>query len=241
MVSQWLSSAWQRSLILAALFAVVLFGMPLRAQAVGSTELIALTNNERAKSGLAPLNYDGRLASSAYAKARDMLAKGYWAHTSPDGTPPWHFVTQAGYGYATVGENLAKGFSSDISTVEAWMASTGHRANILNPAFNDIGIGVVSGVFAGEQIVIVVAHYGATAAVPMQKPVPKPAAPRLAAAPVKPAQISEVQVQTKPGVPSSAPSAQAAEPQRTKDRLNTFIESLIKIIQVNQEDLKLAV
>lgn len=182
MLTQWLTSLWRRTMIVAALFAMLLVGAPQKVHALSASQLIALTNTQRSASGLAPLAVNSKLNASAAAKARHMDTQGYWAHTAPDGTSPWTFVRSAGYAYTVVGENLAKDFSSDQAVVAAWMGSATHRANILNPRFKDVGIAIYGS--------IVVAHYGATAAassvsnpkpavpnttVPQSKPKPQPA------------------------------------------------------------------
>jgi hypothetical protein len=101
-----------------------------------------------------------------------MIARNYWSHNTPDGTEPWWFFTQAGYSYTNAGENLAYGFSDSASTVDAWMNSAGHRANILG-SYTEVGFGVASGAnYQGGENTVVVAHYATPAAPP-----PPPAAP----------------------------------------------------------------
>lgn len=234
MLTQWLTSAWRRSFIVGALLLVALFGMPIKAQAVGSMELIALTNNERVKAGLSPLAYNGRLASSAYAKAQDMLAKGYWAHNAPDGTTPWVFVQNSGYAYVTVGENLARDFSTDASTVAGWMSSAGHRANILNPAFKDVGIAVASGNLNGEPTLLVVAHYGATSA--QTAPAPKPAVSSAPKAAKTVASTQQTQ-QTAKVQAASAPEPTAKTEPKTRSPLDLLIENLVKLLQTTEVKL----
>lgn len=236
MKSSWLFSAWRHLFVTTALVMAFAIGVSAKADALGAATLIALTNTQRSAAGLAPLNFDGRLASSAFAKAQDMLAKGYWSHTSPDGRSTWYFVGQAGYGYVTVGENLAKGFSSDTAVITGWMASSTHRANILNPAFKDIGIGIVNGVFDGEQTTIVVAHYGATTAAAAPKPAPAPATPaavsRSAAA--RTSTVLPAQAEIPPSPKEIQP---ATETQKPKDPLAVLIESLVKIIEPKENEL----
>ena len=215
MLTQWLSSAWRRAVFVAVLVVMLMSAMPMKASALSSSQLIALTNNQRTSNGLAPLAYDGRLASSAAAKARHMIANDYWAHTAPDGTSPWTFVRQAGYPYVSVGENLAKGFSADSSVISAWMASPSHRANILNAKFRHIGIAVASGVIAGKQTTIVVAHYGATTAESATASAPAPAPKASASKPAapkpspKPAVRPAPAQQSKP-IPAPVPAPAAA-------------------------------
>ncbi len=163
---------------------------------ITSSEVIQLTNNERTSRGLGALSTNGQLNQAAMSKAEHMMANDYWAHVAPDGTQPWYFVTQAGYSYAYVGENLAKGFSTSSGTVAGWMNSSGHRANILNSNYNDIGVAVLNGTLQGSETTLVVAMYGSPSApppspsvasnpdpAPAPAPSPQPTAPEPAPAP----------------------------------------------------------
>ncbi|HET7098703.1 MAG TPA: CAP domain-containing protein [Patescibacteria group bacterium] len=127
---------------------------------ISPTEVIRLTNEKRAQNGLGPLTQNSTLSSAAVAKGNDMLAKGYWAHFAPDGTSPWSFFVSFGYKYKYAGENLARDFSSASATVDAWMNSPTHRENMLNPKYNDVGIGVVEGSLAGADTTVVVQFFG---------------------------------------------------------------------------------
>jgi len=124
-------------------------------------ELLASTNKERIKDGLEPLQVDNRLTKAATEKAQDMLANGYWAHTSPSGVEPWSWMKNAHYSYSYAGENLAKNFSTANGVVNAWMHSEDHRDNILNTHYRDVGFGVVEGKLDGQKTTLVVAMYGA--------------------------------------------------------------------------------
>lgn len=152
--------------------------------------LLSGTNNARAANGLAPLNLDSQLNSSAQAKAQDMADKDYWAHVSPDGTQPWYFFDQAGYVYVRAGENLAYGFTTSQGVIDGWMNSPSHRDNVLGDYY-DVGFGIVNAPnyqSSGEET-IVVAHYGARAMAPAPTaPVaPAPTAPATQTAPAAPA------------------------------------------------------
>lgn len=145
--------------------------------AVNQQNIANLTNSERSKAGKAMLSWNGALASSANAKASHMCKYDYWAHTAPDGTTPWSFISAAGYNYVAVAENLAMGFNNDSAVVSGWMASPGHKANILNNAFHDIGVASKSCSINGKSTTLVVAHYGSTgkttvAAAPKPKAIP---------------------------------------------------------------------
>lgn len=126
--------------------------------------IIQLTNQERTSRGIGALKESPQLDSSASQKAADMFAKDYWDHFAPDGTSPWYFFKQAGYNYSWAGENLARDFQTSSGTVAGWMASPGHRDNMLNTNFTDIGIAVVNGTLGGEQTTLVVEHLGKPAA-----------------------------------------------------------------------------
>lgn len=124
--------------------------------------LLAKTNEQREVAKEVDLTIDPRLTTAAQAKASDMAARNYWAHNTPDGKAPWAFFATAGYNYELAGENLAYGFNGADETVAAWMNSPGHRANILNAGYQQVGFGVVttpSYQGHGEET-IVVAEYG---------------------------------------------------------------------------------
>lgn len=127
---------------------------------ISPTEVFNLTNSKRVESGLAALEYNSFLESAARAKGEDMLVKDYWAHVSPDGIQPWKFFIDSGYKYRFAGENLARDFSDPNSAVEAWMASTSHRENILSAKYQEIGVAVVEGDLAGVDTTIVVQFFG---------------------------------------------------------------------------------
>ena len=84
--------------------------------------------------------------AAARAKLFDMLRRDYFAHRTPDGRQPWAFMQAAGYAFQIAGENLAKGFDNEPELQRAWMKSRGHRANILNPLFTEIGVADANGI-----------------------------------------------------------------------------------------------
>jgi uncharacterized protein YkwD len=108
---------------------------------------LCLLNRERRLRHLHPLHVDRHLERAAQAYSKEMAARDFFEHVDPDGTNPTVRVTAAGYGRALViGENL--GWGSDVAAepaamVDGWMHSPGHRANILRPAYREIGIGIV--------------------------------------------------------------------------------------------------
>ena len=127
---------------------------------ISPAEVIRLTNVQRTANGLNTLSENSILDNAALAKGNDMLAKGYWAHFAPDGTSPWSFFLSFGYKYKYAGENLARDFPDAASAVTAWMNSPSHRENILNPNYQEIGIGVVEGSLSGVDTTIIVQFFG---------------------------------------------------------------------------------
>jgi uncharacterized protein YkwD len=113
---------------------------------------LCLLNGERADHGLAPLAANARLGAAASAYAQDLVAGSYFSHTGRDGSDVYDRIERTGYlqrgrGWS-IGENLAWGtgaLSMPASVMQAWMNSPGHRANILNPSYREIGIGIVAG------------------------------------------------------------------------------------------------
>jgi len=103
--------------------------------------MVELINAERAKNGLNALTQDDRLVASATAKACDLRDRNYWSHTDPDGNPAWPLFLENGYNYLLAGENLCKYFDT-LGCMSALMSSKdGHREIILNPQYEDVGIG----------------------------------------------------------------------------------------------------
>ena len=108
-----------------------------------AAQVIALVNKERAKQGCRALTADSRLTKAAQGHSADMARRGFFDHTNPDGKDPGDRITAAGYRWSTYGENIAKGQPTPASVMKSWMNSPGHRANILNCKFAEIGVGVV--------------------------------------------------------------------------------------------------
>lgn len=113
----------------------------------GSTaaQVIALVNSERAKAGCGPLRDDAQLRTAAQGHSDDMARRDFFSHTNPDGADPGKRTTAAGYRWSTYGENIAKGQRTAAQVMDSWMKSQGHRENILNCSFKDIGVGVHQG------------------------------------------------------------------------------------------------
>ncbi|MFJ7958949.1 sigma-70 family RNA polymerase sigma factor [Streptomyces sp. NPDC096319] len=110
----------------------------------GSTEqeVISLVNAERSKAGCGPLTEHPLLTKAAQGHSDDMAARNFFDHTNPDGDGPGERVTAAGYTWSTYGENIAQGQTTAAQVMDSWMNSPGHRANILNCDFKEIGIGL---------------------------------------------------------------------------------------------------
>lgn len=127
---------------------------------VNDKDIIRLTNEQRASNGLKYLVEDPRLDQSAAMKANDEITNNYWAHVSPSGVQPWYWFARVKYYYTYAGENLAMNFDTSDGVMMGWMNSLGHRANILNPNYEDIGVAHVCGMLLGKRTTLVVAHYG---------------------------------------------------------------------------------
>ncbi|GIO24914.1 CAP domain-containing protein [Oceanobacillus sp. J11TS1] len=106
-------------------------------------EVVDLTNQEREKQGLAPLELDTELSKVAREKSKDMQANNYFDHNSPNYGSPFDMMQSFGIDYNTAGENIAQGQQTPEEVVDAWMNSQGHRENIMNGDFTHIGIGYV--------------------------------------------------------------------------------------------------
>ena len=106
-------------------------------------EVFNLINQQRINNGLSALKNDSEVQRIARIKAQDMVDKNYFSHTSPTYGSPFDMLKSFKVSYRTAGENIA-GNSTNSGAVNAWMNSSGHRANILNSSFNYTGIGVVS-------------------------------------------------------------------------------------------------
>lgn len=171
---------WTRTLLVASLGALALcapaavaVGTPARAVAFDALERQVLVelNAVRASHGLRPLRASAPLARAADVHSRDMGRRGFFAHTAPGGSAFWkrvkRFYPNAGYRTWTVGENLL--WSSPTieaeRAVEMWMDSPGHRRNILDREWREIGISAIRvagapGVFEGRDVVILTTDFG---------------------------------------------------------------------------------
>ncbi|MFH8369871.1 sigma-70 family RNA polymerase sigma factor [Streptomyces sp. NPDC018031] len=110
-----------------------------------SGEVTRLVNAERARNGCGPMTLNSRLDTAAQRHSDDMADRGFFDHTNPDGAGPGERITAAGYRWSTYGENIAAGQRTPEDVIRSWMNSPGHRANILNCSFKEIGIGYREG------------------------------------------------------------------------------------------------
>ena len=119
---------------------------------LNAQKIIALTNDIRQQYGLSPLKENPLLDAAAKQKAEDMFQNNYFSHFSPTGVSPWYWINKSGYNYHYAGENLAMNFIDSEEVVRAWLNSPGHRENLLNNNYQDIGIAVLPADFSKQGI-----------------------------------------------------------------------------------------
>lgn len=124
-------------------------------------EILAAVNAERKKVGAPPLKPNARLDQAAQRHAQDMLARHYFAHESPEGKTVRERAREAGYDWRAIGENIAEGQLSVAEVMDTWMHSPGHRRNILDPNYRDLGVGLALGPSGNEWQVEWVQVFGA--------------------------------------------------------------------------------
>ena len=152
--------------------------VPIRAGAAGTRQasgldlsVLAQLNQVRSEHGLVPLTLSPGLDAAALQHTRDMVSNGYFGHASSNGTPFWRriarYYPQSRYAYWSVGENLVwtSGAASAAAGLHAWMTSPAHRANILDPAWRQVGIAALGaphgpGAFAGLAVTVITADFG---------------------------------------------------------------------------------
>lgn len=123
--------------------------------------IISFTNAARSENGMPPLIPNSELDKVAELRLRDMFAKQYFAHYSPEGRGAADEANVVGYEYLAIGENLALGnFEGDSGVVDAWLNSPGHRANILNNGYTEIGVAAEKGIFEGKNVWLAVQIFG---------------------------------------------------------------------------------
>ncbi|OQR64550.1 hypothetical protein B6E66_08065 [Streptomyces maremycinicus] len=107
-----------------------------------SARIVQLVNAERGKVGCSPVTLSAVLTKAAQGHSQDMAAHQNMSHTGSDGSSPGDRITRAGYAWSTYGENVAYGYATPEQVMAGWMGSPGHKANILNCAFKEIGVGL---------------------------------------------------------------------------------------------------
>ncbi|MHB1483799.1 MAG: CAP domain-containing protein [Saccharofermentanales bacterium] len=105
-------------------------------------QVVSLVNKERTSRGLTQLSVSNKLNSIATIKSNEMVDLKYFDHTSPTYGSPFDMLKQFGISYRTAGENIACGQTTPKQVMDCWMDSEGHRANILNPDFKQLGVGI---------------------------------------------------------------------------------------------------
>jgi uncharacterized protein YkwD len=113
--------------------------------------MLKLVNDERVKHGLQPVKADPEMAVVARLHSKDMFARGYFSHHTPEGKDPFDRMKQQGVKFVTAGENLALAQTLKLAH-NGLMNSPGHRANILQPAFGRLGIGILDGGMYGLMV-----------------------------------------------------------------------------------------
>lgn len=107
--------------------------------------VLKLVNEERSKQGLKSLTLSSNLTQIANTKAKDMAVNNYFNHTSPTYGTPFQMLQHFGVTYKSAGENIAAGQKTPEEVMKAWMNSSGHRANILNSSYTQLGVGYYKG------------------------------------------------------------------------------------------------
>ncbi|MGY4912172.1 CAP domain-containing protein [Micromonospora aurantiaca (nom. illeg.)] len=105
-------------------------------------KVVTIVNQERAKAGCKALTVNAKLNLAAQRHSQDQADHRKMDHTGSDGSQPWDRVKAAGYSYRMVGENVAWNYQTPAAVMEGWMNSEGHRKNILNCSYTQIGVGV---------------------------------------------------------------------------------------------------
>lgn len=138
---------------------------------------VQLHNSTRASNGLASLCASSRLTNAARGHSQDMINRGYFSHTTPEGTTFAARIQAQGYSFSTAGENIAYGSGSAADSDDrftAWMNSPGHRANILSSSIQEIGVGAAYSSFNGTPgVTMYTADFGGQTTSSTTSPSPK--------------------------------------------------------------------
>lgn len=124
-------------------------------------QIVAAVNEQRRKAGAPPVKANADLDEAAQRHAKDMLTRSYFAHQSPSGTTVRERAKAAGYRWRTIGENIAEGQLSVAEVMDTWMNSPGHRRNILDKDFKELGVGLAMGPSGGTYRVLWAQSFGA--------------------------------------------------------------------------------
>lgn len=116
-----------------------------QAETTQAEAVLQLVNKERQKAGLSPLKLSSKLTDIANTKAKDMAVKGYFSHESPTYGSPFDMLKHFGVSFSYAGENIAAGQKTAEEVMNSWMNSSGHKANILNKNYTEIGVGFYRG------------------------------------------------------------------------------------------------
>lgn len=106
-----------------------------------ANQVLTLTNEFRAQSGLPALKLNTELNAAAYAHSEDMAKQDYFDHIGKNGSEPWDRAKLVGYEAQAMGENIAAGYTTASAVVNGWIDSPGHRANLLNSNYTELGVG----------------------------------------------------------------------------------------------------
>jgi uncharacterized protein YkwD len=185
-----------------------------------SKKIIAITNTLRKSLNLPVLTENQKLNQAAFAKAQDMLFKEYFAHISPEGRGLDYFLSQVSYRYAVAGENLAIGFATPEEVIVAWKNSPTHYANLIDPDFTQIGVGMSEGKYQGTDTTLVAQYFGASA----------DSAYALAAQPKSITRIASAE--KKSIVPTKKVVAAVISPEKTKVVVQTTPDKKEQAVQV---------
>jgi len=180
---------------------------------VSVSDLLASTNQERVSNSVSNLSLNSKLNSAAQAKANDMVARNYWSHNGPDGSPWWTFITNAGYDYSSAGENLAYGYLTSSDAVTGWMNSPGHKANMLNSGFTEVGFGFANSENfngSGEETVVVAEYATPLGGTPAVASAPSALTPQ-----VQPQTVAPVPTASAATAPEPVPEATTSKPKTT--------------------------
>lgn len=143
---------------------VALPSSSLYSSSITAPNIVDLTNAARTSLALPILSLNSQLSHAAQMKAEDMLKKQYFAHTSPSGANALTWIGLSGYSPIYAAENLAVHYLTSEDVQKGWLASPTHRANIVNPRYTEIGVGIAHGQFESSDSIIVVQMFGRPAA-----------------------------------------------------------------------------